>query len=191
MLSNGNYAQYFPQTLTPQFMGAFGAGPQFGQQGAFGMPGAYGGYPGFGSDTISQGFGQQLPFSPALGASGGNLGVSHQIALALGQLAQHVATQGVLAQQIGGSLSQLAQQLIQQVAQQGRQVPFANVYGGFAGNSPLNSPFVGFGNPPGFANQTFAAAPGQVPFSQGTSAGFGAVTPQAQAWASNRPAMAS
>src|SRR4051812_13999741 len=103
MLSNGNYAQYFPQGLTPQFIGSLAGGapqfgfaagvPQVGPQGlfgqnVFGVPGAYGGNPGYGQD-FGSGAGQHIVF-------------------ALGQLAQHVATQGVLTQQIGASLGQLA-----------------------------------------------------------------------------------
>ncbi len=173
MLSNGNYAQYLPQGLAPQFFGAFGAGtPQFGPQGVFGqgvfsVPGGYGSHPGFGLD------GQQS--------------ASQQIVLALGQLAQHVATQGVLAHQIGAWLGQLTQQLAQQIAQQDRQAPYANLYGGFAGNSP----FIGVGNQAGFGNQTFGTAPGQGPFSPGASSGYGGYTPHVQTWGTGRPTMAS
>jgi hypothetical protein len=217
MLSNGNYAQYLPQGLPPQFiMGAFGAGtPQFGQQGLFGTPGLYGGHPGYGLDfgyhsypgyhSGYQGLGQQFQLGTAFGGSGQQI-VGQQIVLALGQLAQHVATQGVLAHQIGAWLGQLTQQLAQQIALQDRldrqvpfgQVPFANTYGGFAGNSP----FIGVGNQAGFqagfGNPGFGATLGQNPFGAATSGGYGGqgfapqgFTPQAQMWGTNRPAMAS
>ncbi len=183
MLSNGNYAQYFPQGLTPQFFGGFGAGaPQFvGPQGLSGFPGLFGGHAGFGLDSGYQGFGQQFP----LGSVGAGPQIAiQQITFALGQLAHYVATQGILAQQIGATLGQLAQ-YAQQIAQQGRSLPFANASG-----LPAQSPFIGFGNQTGFGNQLFGAAPAQSPFSPGTSGGYGGFTPQAQ-WGTNRPAMAS
>ena len=176
MLSNGNYAQYFPQGLTPQLFGTLAGGapqfgyaagvPQLGQQGVFGqgvfgVPGAYGN-PGYGQD-FGSGAGQHIVF-------------------ALSQLAQHVATQGVFAQQIGASLGQLVQQLAYQIAQQGRQATFPNIYGG--------SPFSGFGNQQ------------SLPFSAATPGGFGGglggygftpqgFAPQTQMWGTPRPAMAS
>ncbi len=192
MLSNGNYAQYFPQGLNPQLMGTFAGGaPQLGPQGVFGqsvfgVPGAYGGNSGYGLDSGS--------------------GAGQHIVFALGQLAQHVATQGALAQQIGASLGQLVQQLAYQIVQQGRQATFPSIYGG--------SPFSGFGNQAGLGNSVFDAGLGQsLPFNTGTSGGLGGYgftpqgftpqgfapqgftpqgfTPQAQMWGIPRPAMAS
>jgi hypothetical protein len=139
MLSNP--LQYSPQSLLPQFPGLQAAGLPQMNPGLFGQPGAYNGTAQFGHDfgqaAVGQqtpfGFGQQFPFgaqtnpylqsqlwqgpgahNPFLSSFGGHTGASipaHQIVPVLGQLAQQIAVQSAVAQQIGMAVQQLAHQL--------------------------------------------------------------------------------
>jgi hypothetical protein len=196
MLSNGNLSQYFPQ-----------GAPQFGLQGMFGPAGLYGGNPGFGPDPYQQGFAQSIPFGNSVAGNSGNPGIGPQITWALGQLAQQVATQGVVAQQLGAALSQLAQHVAMQLLHGGA----ANVFAGqpfgspYLGNPAFNPVLQNFGaavrhgqagsfggsagNPAfigaGAGAQGFA---GQNP-SPGAMQGFGGFAPQNPGWGVNQPAM--
>jgi hypothetical protein len=203
MLSNGNLSQYFPQ-----------GAPQFGLQGIFGPAGLYGGNPGFGPESYQQGFAQQIPFGNSVAGNSGNPGIGPQIIWALGQLAQQVATQGIVAQQLGAALSQLAQHVAMQLLHGGA----ANVSGGTFAGQPLGSPHLGnpafnpllqnFGAPvrhgqagnfggsagnPAFMGagagaQGFGLQPGQNPLAGGMQ-GFGGFAPQNPGWGVNQPAM--
>jgi hypothetical protein len=142
MLSNPS--QYFPQGLLSQFSGLQAAGLPQVSPGLFGQPGAYNGYaqfgnaqfghPQFGPESGQTGLGPQLPFGQAQplpfglsqpGPFGGQI-PAHQIVPVLGQLAQQLAAQSAVAQQIGIAVHQLAHQL----ALQGQQ-GYAGAYGGF------------------------------------------------------------
>jgi hypothetical protein len=178
MLSNP--LQYSQQSLLPQFPGLQAAGLPQMSPGLFGQPGAYNGTAQFGHDSGQAGFAPQSPFGHSQSAFGPQLpfgqqfpfGLSQQFAFGgqagvpipvqqivpvLGQLAQQIAVQSAVAQQIGIAVHQLAHQL----ALQGLQ--------GYPGG--------GFG-----AGQVFAGA-GQ-PYVGGAAQpyGFGGLGPQAQAW---------
>ncbi|MDB6161273.1 MAG: hypothetical protein JWO04_4979 [Gammaproteobacteria bacterium] len=131
MLSNP--LQYSPQSLLPQFPGLQSAGLPQMSPGLFGQPGAYNGTAQFGHDFGQAAVGQQFPFgaqtnpylqsqlwqgpgahNPFLSSFGGHTGASipaHQIVPVLGQLAQQIAVQSAVAQQIGMAVQQLAHQL--------------------------------------------------------------------------------
>jgi hypothetical protein len=158
MLSNP--LQYSPQSLLPQFPGLQAAGlPQMGA-GLFGQPGAYNGTAQFGQDFGHAGVGQQSPFgfgpqspfngqmnpylqsqlwqgagahNPFLSSFAGQAGANipaHQIVPVLGQLAQQIAVQSAVAQQIGIAVHQLAHQL----ALQGQGLQgYPGAQGGYGG----------------------------------------------------------
>jgi hypothetical protein len=199
MLSNGNLSQYFQGV------------PQFGPQGMFGPAGVYGGNPGFGPEFAhQQGFAQQqIPFVNSFVS--GNPGAGPQIIWALGQLAQQVAAQGVVAQQLGGALSQLAQHVATQILQGGGGnvsggQSFGNPYLGNPGFNPLPQSFgaPGHGAQPGHflgglggnsaftgggtGSQGFGSPQGQNPFAGGMQ-GFAGFSPQNPGWGINRAAM--
>ena len=191
MLSNGNQYfsqgfQYPQQGLTPPQLGLLGVGvPQFGPQGVPGA-GAYSG--GWGSESAHQhgsGFAQQNPFG--IGTSG-QAGLGPQLIWALSQLAQQVAAQGVVAQQLGAVLSQLTQQLAPQALQSfgalGLGAQPGNL-GGFAANPAFNNPAFNIG---AAGVQGLSAAPGQNPFAG--PQGFTGFAPQNLGWGIHRPAMA-
>jgi hypothetical protein len=115
--------------------GAYNGTAQFGHdfgQAAVGLQTPFGFGQGFGQG-FNQGFGQQFPFgaqtnpylqsqlwqgpgahNPFLSSFGGHTGASipaHQIVPVLGQLAQQIAVQSAVAQQIGMAVQQLAHQL--------------------------------------------------------------------------------
>jgi hypothetical protein len=184
MLSNP--LQYSQQSLLPQFPGLQAAGLPQMSPGLFGQPGAYNGTAQFGHDSGQAGFAPQSPFGhpqSAFGpqlpfgqqfpfglsqqfAFGGQAGVPipvQQIVPVLGQLAQQIAVQSAVAQQIGIAVHQLAHQL----ALQGLQ--------GYPGG--------GFGTGQVFAGagQPYVGGAAQ-PFGFGGQAGFGGLGPQAQAW---------
>jgi hypothetical protein len=205
MLSNGNLSQYLPQ-----------GAPQFGPQGMFGPAGVYGNNPGFGPEFAYQhGFAhQQIPFGNSFAANSVNPGVGPQIIWALGQLAQQVAAQGVVAQQLGAALSQLAQHVATQILQGGA----GNLPGGISAGQSFGNPYLGnpafnpllqnFGAPgygaqPGnFAGlagnpafngagagaQGFGSPQGQSPFAGGMP-GLSSFAAQSPGWGINRPAM--
>jgi hypothetical protein len=172
-----NPLQYSQQSLLPQFPGLQAGLPQM-SPGLFGQPGAYNGTAQFGTaqfghDSGQAGFAPQLPFGQqfpfglsqqlALGGQAGAPIPLQQIVPALAQLAQHIAVQSAVTQQIGIAVHQLAHQLVLQGVQ------------GYPGG--------GFG-----AGQVFAGA-GQPylggaaqPFGLGGQAGYGGLGPQAQAW---------
>ena len=190
MLSNGNYAQYFPQFLASPFMGV--GSPQWNPHGlSGGLPGAYGansgfgqefGYPGLGQGFGQQGFGQQ-PFGP--NQIGGQTIAS--LPLLLGQLANQVVAQGVITQQVGALLGQLAQQIVTQTLQfgvLGRPGQSAGVFGGLGGNPAFGNPAFAFGG------QGIGSNFGQSPYFATPPVSYGGFapqmqTPQSQAW--NRP----
>jgi hypothetical protein len=177
MLSNGNLSQYLPQ-----------GSPQFGLQGMFGPAGAYGGNPGFGPELAYQhgSAHQQIPFGNSFAAGAGNPGAGPQIIWALGLLAQQVAAQGVVAQQLGAALSQLAQHVATQILQGG----VGNASGGISAGQSFGNPHLG--NPAfngtGAGAQSFGSPQGQNPFAGGMQ-GFGSFAAQNPGWGSNRPAM--
>jgi hypothetical protein len=198
MLSNGNQYfsqgfQYPQQGLTPPQLGLLGMGaPQFGPQG---VPGA-GAYSGGWSPEAHQqgsGFAQQIPFGNSFAATSGQAGLGPQLIWALSQLAQQVATQGIVAQQLGAVLSQLTQQLAPQALQsfgaQGYGGQPGN-FGGFAASPTFNSPAFNIGGAgvQGFGAQGLSTAPGQNPFVG--QQGFAGFAPQIPGWAIHRPAMA-
>jgi hypothetical protein len=104
------------------------------------------------------------PFLGSFGGQAGLLNQAPQLVPMLGHLAQQVAVQSAVTQQIGIVLHQLAQQL--------------------AGQSIQGHPGAGFG-----AGQPFAGAGGQYfgqnPFGGAAQGGYG-FNPQAQAWGANR-----
>jgi hypothetical protein len=184
MLSN--VSQYSPQGLLPQFAGLQGVAPQM-NPGVFGPPGAIGGGNVFGHDSGQSGLSQPYPFGAQMnpylqnpfaqspfgpspfavnpylqnpsGHAGGPNPVQHLVPV-LAQLAQQIAAQSALTQQIGIALHQLAQQL---VAQSGGQYPQSG------GQYPGQNPFAGVtqGGYGGFNSQAF--------------------NPQTQGWGANRP----
>jgi hypothetical protein len=133
--------------------GAYNGTAQFGHD--FGQAGPGQQLPqGFGQG-FNQGFGQQFPFggqtnpylqsqlwqgpvahNPFLSAFAGQAGVSipaHQIVAVLGQLAQQIAVQSAVAQQIGIAVHQLAHQL----ALQGQGLQgYPGGQGGYGGLGP-------------------------------------------------------
>jgi len=168
MISNGNYAQYFPQNL--QYIpGAYGANP-------------YGaGYSGFGQEFGSPGFGQQ------------NQSIGPQIITTISQLANQVVAQGVAAQQVGVLLAQLAQQIVSQTSYghaasipgglHGNPFAVAQAYNHLEQQLAMQGRVGQLGNPFG-----------QSPYAAATPVGYGGFTPQMQvpqhqAWAINRPAV--
>ena len=190
MQLNGNYAQHYPQFFNPQFLGGFGTGwPQQGlhPQGPFSGPvGGFGGSPGMGQDSGYQAFGQPGFFgqtgqvNPLAGFIGqgpqgygvAGVGNPHQIIAALGQLAHHVAVQGLAVQQIGALLGQLTVQIAAQsrAGQPGQSFQPQ-------GFQPQGQSFgQGFGSP--FGQSAFS------PDAYGGSAPFAA---QPQMWGGNRP----
>jgi|KBSSwiStaDraftv2_1062776.scaffolds.fasta_scaffold00564_7 hypothetical protein len=144
MLSNPS--QYSPQSLLPPFFGQQAGLPQM-SAGLFGQPGAYNGHAQY-----------------ANGQSGIESVLLHQVAPVLGQLAQHIAIQSAVTQQIGVAVHQLAHQL----ALQGLQ--------GFPGG--------GFGAGQAFAGASQPYIGGAQPYGQlGLGAGaYGGFNPQAQGW---------
>jgi hypothetical protein len=193
MWSNGNLSQYFPQ-----------GAPQFGLQGMFGPAGLYGGNaPEF---AYQQGFAQQIPFANSAAWNSGNPGIGPQITWALAQLAQQVATQGVVAQQLGAALSQLAQHVAMQLLHGGAANGFAGQPPGNPAFNPLlqnfgapvrpgqagNFPGGSAGNPTftggGAGAQGFGLQPGQNPFAGGLQ-GFSGSAQQNPGWGVNHPAM--
>jgi len=192
MLSNPS--QYSPQGLNLPFPGQFpglqAAGfPQlvpglFGQTGAYNGNTQFGhefGQAGFGQPAVGQpfqlGLGQQYPFGQPLpfglsqqlpfGAPAGASIPVHQIVPVLGQLAQHIAVQSAVVQQIGIAVHQLAHQL----ALQGLQ--------GYPGGG------FGAGQAFGGAGQSYIGGAAQ-PFGLGGQGAYGGFNPQAQAWGANR-----
>jgi len=180
MLSNP--LQYAPQSLIPQFPGQFpglqAAGwPQVSA--GFAQPGAFSGTAQFGQPDGQAGLAQlaanpylqgqwHSPFghNPFLGSFAGQAvaGIpAHQIVPVLGQLAQQIAVQNAVTQQIGVAVHQLAHQL----ASQGLQ--------GYPGN--------GFGVGQGFGagGQPYNSGAGQ-PFGLGGQGPYGGFNPQAQGW---------
>ena len=162
MLSN--YSQYSPQAWAPQFLpwqgGSFGhdfaqggqqpfafggQGTAFGQGSPFGQGNAFGANP-FPFGTQGGWYGQSPfganPYAPNPYAQS----QLHQIVPVLSQLAQHVAVQSAITQQIGAALHQLAHQLTGQGMQTqqgvglGGQPPFGafnpQAQGWGAGRSP-------------------------------------------------------
>ena len=184
MLSNP--LQYSQQSLLPQFPGLQAVGLPQMSPGLFGQSGAYNGTAQFGHDAGQAGFapqspfghpqsafgpqlpfGQQLPFGLsqqfALGGQAGAPIALQQIVPALAQLAQHIAVQSAVAQQIGIAVHQLAHQLVLQ-----------GVQGYPGGGFGAGQVFAGAGQPyPGGAAQ---------PFGLGGQAGYGGLGPQAQGW---------
>jgi hypothetical protein len=124
MLSN--LSQFSPQGLGPQFPGFQAAGPGQFNPAAFGQPGPFGGNAAFGHDPGQFGAGQQQPpFGAQTGWFAQNPFASlaihpyqlqayqlqGQLLPVLGQVAQQIALQTAMTQQIGIVLHQLAQQL--------------------------------------------------------------------------------
>jgi len=168
MISNGNYAQYFPQSL--QYIpGAYGASP-------------YGaGYSGVGQELGSPGFGQQN-----FGQQ--NQSIGPQLITALSQLANQVVVQGVAAQQVGALLGQLAQQIVaQSIYGNAAFIPGAQAFNHLEQQLALQGRVGQFGN-------AFGGAFGQSPYAAAAPVGYGGFVPQMQApqhqaWAINRPAV--
>jgi len=165
MISNGNYAQYFPQSL--QYIpGAYGASP-------------YGaGYSGFGQELGSLGFGHQNQIGQQ------NQSIGAQLITALSQLANQVVAQGVSAQQVGALLGQLAQQIVA-LSSYGNAafVPAAHAFNHIEHQLAMQGRVGQLGN-----------AFGQSPYAVATPVGYGGFAPQMQvpqhpAWAFNRPAV--
>jgi hypothetical protein len=180
MLSNPS--QYSPQSLLPQFFATQAGLPQT-SPGLFGQPGVYNGNAQFanGQFGIESAMNPYLWQSSLAGHPGAHIPVQ-QIAPVLGQLAQHIAIQSAVAQQIGAAVHQLAHQL----ALQGLQ-------GYPAGGFGTGLPFTGPGQPYiGGAQVGGVQAYGQ-PFGLGAGV-YGGLNPQAQgwgpqaqAWGANRP----
>jgi hypothetical protein len=183
MLSNP--LQYSPQNLLPQFSGLQFAGlpqmsPGLGQPGAYNGTAAFGhvgqdsGQAGFGQQfPLGQQFpfGQQLPFGfgqqlPLGGQAGAHI-PAHQIVPVLGQLAQQIAVQSAVAQQLGIAVHQLAHQL----AVQGLQGYPGGGFGAGQVFAGAGQPYIGaaaqpFGQPLGWSGQ----------------GGYGGLSSQAQGW---------
>ncbi len=126
MLSN--LSQFSPQGLGPQFPGlpAFqAAGPGQFNPTAFGQPGLFGGSASFGHEGSQFGGGQQHPFGAQQSPFAQNpfaslathpyqlqaYSLQSQLLPVLGHVAQQIALQTAMTQQIGSVLYQLAQQL--------------------------------------------------------------------------------
>jgi hypothetical protein len=149
----------------------------------FGQPGLYNGAAQFGHDPGQAGFAQfavnpylqnqwQSPVAhnPFPGSFAGAAGAgipAHQIVPVLGQLAQQIAIQSAVAQQIGLAVHQLAHQLALQGA-------------GFSGGGiGAGQVFAGAGQPYiGGAAQPFGAQP----FGLSAQGGYGGLGPQTQGW---------
>ena len=209
MLSNPS--QYSPQSLTPQFPGLQAAqlGPESGHAG-FSQPFPLGGQSGqiggqvnpflqnpftanpFAPNPYLQSQWQSPvgsnPFMSSFGQAGGHV-PAHQIVPVLGQLAQQIAIQSAVAQQIGIAVHQLAHQLASQGLQGPGYLQGGQGYlqggqgyapGGYGGLGPQGQ---------GFAQGGYG---GSGPQGQGyAQGGYGGLGPQAQgwgpSWGANRP----
>lgn len=195
MLSNGNHAQYFPQSLASPFMG-FGA-PQFGPQGQFNPQGVFGGHgqgspvglPGvYGANPYSVnpyglnpglGFGQELGY-PAFGQQGfGQQGLFQQSPF--GSPLSGFGSNPI--QSSGSNLALLLGQLANQVIAQGVAAQQAGSSLVQLAHQIVTQTLYG--------NQTFytQGRPGQAGNGFGGFGGYGGFapqTPQTQAWAFNR-----
>jgi hypothetical protein len=171
MLSNPS--QYSPQGLMPQFPQF--ANSQFGNDNPFGA-GALATNP-YLQNQLWQ---SPVAHNPLQGFFAGQAGAHipvQQIVPVLGVLAQQIAVQSAVAQQIGAAVHQLAHQL----AVQGLQ----------------GYPAGGLGAGPAFAGAGQPYLGGAQPFGQpfgpsglgglGAQGAYGGFNPQAQAWGANRP----
>ncbi len=164
MLSN---SQYFPQGLFSQFPGLQAAGFPVSQ---FGPDSAQAGL----GQQFPFGWGQQFPFGLSQQGGFGQHGLfggpvpAHQIVPVLGQLAQQIAVQSAVAQQIGIAVHQLAHQL----ALQGLQGYPGSAFGAGQVLGGVGQPYIGGG---------------AQPFGLGAQGAYGGFNPQAQAWGANRP----
>jgi hypothetical protein len=143
MLSN--FSQYSPQGLSTQFPGLQAAGfPSYSPMstGQFGLPGLFGGSPGFGADSGQQGhvpqqfFGAQTPWgaqNPFAQNPFVPFGANpvQQIVPVLAQIAQQVAVQSAVTQQLGTALHQLAHHLATQSFQSQQGIGGGQPFGGF------------------------------------------------------------
>ena len=192
MLSNGNYAQYFPQSLASPFMG-FGT-PQFGPQGQFSPQGIFGGQgqgspgglPGtYGANPYSVnpyglnpglGFGQEFGY-PAFGQQGlGQQGLLPQSPF--GSPFSGFGSNPI--QSSGSNLALLLGQLANQVIAQGVAAQQAGASLGQLAQQIVTQSHYG--------NQTFytQGRPGQAGNGFGGYGGFAPQTPQTQTWGFNR-----
>jgi hypothetical protein len=163
MLSN--FSQFSPQGLAPQFPGVFpgfqAVGPTQFSPPVFGQPGPFGGSSAFGYDGTHIGAGQQqYPFAAPPGWLAQNpfaafatnpYNVQGQLVPVLGHVAQQIAQQSAVTQQLGIVLQQLAHQL----GVHGLQTPQAF---GLGGAQPYGIGMGVSGQPFGFNPQTPAWA---------------------------------
>jgi hypothetical protein len=202
MLSNGNYAQYFPQTFSPAFLGGFGgAWPQLNPQGMLaGLPGGFGGIQGVGQDFGYQPFGQQGLFGQAgqfanpLAALYGPQGFGQQ-GLGLqgfgqpGFINPAFAGQGIGPHLIVSALGQLAHYVaLQGVAVQQIGALLAQLTVHIAQIAAMSrAGQQGQMSQP--QSQGFGSPLGQSPFNAGPYGGIGGGSfgPQTQQWGANRP----
>ena len=193
--------QYSPQSLNPQFQGVQAGFPHM-IPALFGQPGVYNGNAQFGPESFAA-----HPLSAGPFATNPYLQNPSPIVAVLGQLAQQIAVQSAVAQQIGIAVHQLAHQLGGQGAlgfqsngfgggqafvgagqpfgQPGAGQPFGPFVGGgqlFAG---AGQPYMG-GQPFAGAAQPYIGGGVQAfgPGGQGAYGGFG---PQGQLWGGSNP----
>jgi hypothetical protein len=208
----GLQAAGFPQVTPGPFgqPGGYNGNAQFGHEG---HPSAFGGQPNpfqqnpFQPNPFAQNQFSPSPFAPNPyqlspwsqnpgahnplqnsfgGPAGGNIPVQ-QIVPVLAQLAQQIAVQSAVAQQIGLAVHQLAQQLAAQAQQ-------SHPGGGFGAGQAFagpGQPFSGGAQPFG-PGGPFLGTPGAQYFGpnsfSNTQGGYGGFSPQqAQAWGANRP----
>lgn len=168
--------QYSPQGLNSQFPGAQAGFAQMSPF-SFAQPGGYNGNAQFGHEPFAPN-----PFfaGPLAGQAGMNI-PAHQIVPVLGQLAQQIAVQSAVAQQIGIAV----QQLVQHLAAQGIQGQGFQGFpvGGFGAGQLL----AGAGQP--YPGQLHPGQPypggGAQAFGLGGQGPYGGFSPQAQAWGSH------
>jgi hypothetical protein len=146
----------------------------------------------FGTNPYLQSPWQQghVGHNPLQNSFGGNAGLNipaqHLVPL-LGQLAQQIAIQNALAQQIGIAVHQLAHQL----AVQGMQGNAGGGFGAGQGFNGIGQPYIGGGAQPFGSGGPFLGNPGAQYFGPNSFAGnpqggYGGFNPQAQAWGGNR-----
>jgi hypothetical protein len=200
MLSN--LTQYSPRDLIPQFPGLQAAGlpqmPQglFGQ--AQGQPSPYNGQGQFGHESQNPFFASPFGSNPYLQSPWLQNPGSHnplqssfssptsvslpvqQLVPVFAQLAQQIAFQSAIAQQIGIAIHQLAHQLATQGPGAGQAfVGGGQHFGGAAQPFGLGGPLHGNPGPQYFGPNSFSNTP------QG---GYGGFYPQqSQGWGANRP----
>jgi hypothetical protein len=131
-----NFSQYAPQGLAPQIPGLQGIGAPQLNPALLGQPGVYAN-PWSGHELGQQGAGQQVP--PWAGAVHNP---THMLPV-LGQLAQQLAIQSALTQQVAQQIGAAVQHFAHQLAVQGLQGqyygqnPFApSLQGGYSGFNP-------------------------------------------------------